>query len=73
LLTGVIDTGDKLFAGVNDTTNKFFHRRLTKLMTGLFFLQNYLRPPMTAAAADIVIGTAIKRRKGTSHTVIRGP
>ncbi len=36
-------------------------------------LQNYLRPPKSASAADIVIGTAMKTRKGTSQTLIRGP
>jgi hypothetical protein len=41
--------------------------------TGLFFLQNYLQPPKSAAAANIVIGTVMKRCKGTSHTLIRGP
>jgi hypothetical protein len=40
---------------------------------GLFFLQNYLQPLKSAMAADIVIGTAMKRRKGTSHTLIRDP
>jgi hypothetical protein len=39
----------------------------------LLLLQNYLWPPKSATAADIVIGTAIKTRKGTSHTLIRGP
>ncbi len=33
----------------------------------------YLRPPKSATAADIVIGTAMKRQKGTLHTLIRGP
>ncbi len=36
-------------------------------------MQNYLRPPKSATAADIVIGTAMKMRKGTSQTLIRGP
>jgi hypothetical protein len=40
---------------------------------GLCFLQNYLRLPKSATAADIVIGTAMKRRKGPSHALIRGP
>jgi len=40
---------------------------------GLLLLQNYLRPPKSATTADIVIGTAMKTRKGTSHTLIRGP
>ncbi len=31
------------------------------------------RPPKLATAADIVIGTAMKTCKGTSHTLIRGP
>ena len=31
------------------------------------------RPPKSATAADIVIGTAMKTRKGTSPTLIRGP
>ena len=30
---------------------------------GLFLLQNYLRPPKSATAADIVIGTAWKRAR----------
>ncbi len=40
---------------------------------GLLVLQNYLRPPKSATANDIVIGTAMKTRKGTSQTLIRGP
>ncbi len=40
---------------------------------GLLLLQIYLRPPKSARAADIVIGTAMKTRKGTSHNLIRGP
>jgi hypothetical protein len=40
---------------------------------GLLLLQNYLRPPKSAMAAYIVIGTAMKTRKGTSQTLIRGP
>jgi hypothetical protein len=40
---------------------------------GLLLLQNYLWPPKSATAADIVIGTAMKTRKGTSQTLIRGP
>ncbi len=32
-------------------------------------LQNYLRPPKSATAADIVIGPAMKTLKGTSHTL----
>jgi hypothetical protein len=42
LMTGINDTGEKIFAGVNDR--------------GLLLLQNYLRPPKSATAADIVIG-----------------
>jgi hypothetical protein len=40
---------------------------------GLLLLQNYLQPPKSATAADIVIGTAMKTRKGTSQTLFRGP
>jgi hypothetical protein len=40
---------------------------------GLLLLQNYLRPPKLATAADIVIGIAMKTRKGTSQALIRGP
>jgi hypothetical protein len=40
---------------------------------GLLLLQNYLRLPKSATAANIVIGTAMKMRKGTSQTLIRGP
>jgi hypothetical protein len=36
-------------------------------------LQNYLRPPKSATAADIVIGTAMKTPKDTSQTLIRAP
>jgi hypothetical protein len=36
-------------------------------------MQNYLRPPKLATATDIVIGTDMKTRKGTSHILIRGP
>jgi hypothetical protein len=56
-----------LFTGVNDTSDKLYSRH------SLFFLQNYLWPPKSAMAAHIVIGTAMKRQKGTSHTLIRGP
>jgi hypothetical protein len=70
--TGGNDTGDKLFTGVNDTADKVFHRRCID-DRGLFFLQNYLRPPKSNMIADIVFGTAMKRRKSTSHTLIRGP
>jgi hypothetical protein len=40
---------------------------------GLLLLQNYLWPPKLATAGDIVIGTAMKTRKGISQTLIRGP
>jgi hypothetical protein len=40
---------------------------------GLLLLQNYLRPPKSATAANIVIGTAMKTPKGTSQALIRGP
>jgi hypothetical protein len=40
---------------------------------GLLLLQNYLRPPKSATATDIVIGTAMKTHKGTSQTLFRGP
>jgi hypothetical protein len=40
---------------------------------GLLLLQNYLRPPKSATAADIFIGTAMKTRKDTSQTLLRGP
>jgi hypothetical protein len=51
VITGVIDTSDKLFA-VSTTPpaiNCIDDR-------GLLLLQNYLRPPKSATAADIVIG-----------------
>jgi hypothetical protein len=38
----------------------------------LLLLQNYLQPPKLATPTDIVIGTAMKTRKGTSQTLIRG-
>jgi hypothetical protein len=38
---------------------------------GLLLLQNYLWPPKSATAADIVI--VMKMHKGTSQTLIRGP
>ncbi len=41
--------------------------------SGLLLLQNYLRPPKSAMAADIVIGTAMKTRKGTSQTWSEAP
>jgi hypothetical protein len=44
-LTSVNDTGDKLYT-VDDR--------------GLLLLQNYLQPPKSAMAANIVIGTAMK-------------
>jgi hypothetical protein len=55
-----------LFTGVNNTGDKLIDDR------GLLLLQNYLRPPKSATAANIVIGTAMKMRKGTSHTLIKG-
>jgi hypothetical protein len=45
LMTGINDTGEKIFAGVNCIDDR-----------GLLLLQNYLRPPKSATAADIVIG-----------------
>jgi hypothetical protein len=80
-----VDTGDKFLAfwlfltGINDTGEKMLSPvSLTPGINciddrGLLLLQNYLRPPKSATAADIIIGTAIKTRKGTSHTLIRGP
>jgi hypothetical protein len=59
-------SGDKLVTGVVDTINCIDDR-------GLFFLQNYLLLSKLATAADIVIGTAMKMCKGTSHTLISGP
>jgi hypothetical protein len=55
---GVVDTGDKfhafwfLMTGINDTREKIncIDDR------SLLLLQNYLRPPKSATAADIVIG-----------------
>jgi hypothetical protein len=44
--------------GVNDTAD--YDR-------GLSFLQNYLRPPKSATADNVVTGTATKRRKGPSQ------
>jgi hypothetical protein len=67
VIAGVVDTGDKLFTSVNGTGVNCIDDR------GLLLLQNYLRPPKSATAADIVIGTAKKTRKGTSHNLIRGP
>ena len=46
LMTGINDTGEKFFAGVNDCIDD----------RGLLLLQNYLRLPKSATAADIVIG-----------------
>ncbi len=57
-LTGINDTGDKLYC-IDDR--------------GLLLLPKYLRPPKTATTADIVIEPAMKTRKGTSKTLIRGP
>jgi hypothetical protein len=65
---GVIDTGDKfhafwfLMTGINDTGEKKFSPVSTTPAInciddrGLLLLQNYLRPPKSATAADIVIG-----------------
>ena len=106
-ITGVNDTGEKLFSGVNDTGEKFIAGVVD---TGDKFIvytgdqlsavattpainlspvtrtrtpwrwrklkginRRYLRPPKSATAADIVIGTAMKTRKGTSQTLIRAP
>jgi hypothetical protein len=55
--------GKNVIAGVNDAGDD----------RGLLLLQNYLWPPKSAMAADIVIGTAMKTRKVTSQTLIRGP
>jgi hypothetical protein len=40
---------------------------------GLLLLQNYLQPPKSAGAPILSLNTAMKTRKGTSHTLIRGP
>jgi hypothetical protein len=59
---GVVDTGDKfhafwfLMTGINDTGEKFFAGVNCIDDRGLLLLQNYLRPPKSAMAADIVIG-----------------
>jgi hypothetical protein len=56
---GVVDTGDKfhafwfLMTGINDTGEKILNCIDDR---GLLLLQNYLRPPKSATAADIVIG-----------------
>ncbi len=68
-LTGINDTGEKCYCLPVSTTpaiNCIDDR-------GLLLLQSYLRPPKSATATDIVIGTAMKTRKGTSQTLIRGP
>jgi hypothetical protein len=64
---GVIDTGYKnlgfwLFLTlVNDTADKFFPPAINCIDDrGLFFPQNYLQPPKSAMAADIVIGKGAK-------------
>jgi hypothetical protein len=54
-----------LFPSVNDTGINCIDDR------GLPLLQNYLPPLKSAMAADIVI--VMKKRKGTSHTLIRTP
>jgi hypothetical protein len=57
---GVVDTGDKfhafwfLMTGINDTGEKIVINCIDD--RGLLLLQNYLRPPKSATAADIVIG-----------------
>ena len=50
VIAGVVDTGDKLLTSVNGTGVNCIDDR------GLLLLQNYLRPPKSATAADIVIG-----------------
>ena len=102
-ITGVNDTGEKLFSGVNDTGEKFIAGVVD---TGDKFIvytgdqlsavtttpainlspvtrtrtpwrwrklkginQRYLRPPKSATAADNVIRTATKRRKGPSQAL----
>jgi hypothetical protein len=57
-LTGINDTGEKSPVSTTPAINCIDDR-------GLLLLQNYLRPPKSATAADIVIGTAMKTRKGT--------
>jgi hypothetical protein len=59
--------------GINDTGEKCYRLCRCIDVRGLLLLQNYLRPPKSATAADIVIGTAMKTRKGTSQTLIKGP
>jgi hypothetical protein len=69
-LTGINDTGEKtlvincLPVSMTPAINCIDDR-------GLLLLQNYLRPPKSATVTDIVIGTAMKTRKGTSQTLIR--
>ena len=60
---GVVDTGNKfhafwfLMTGINDTGEKFFAGVINCIDDrGLLLLQNYLWPPKSATAADIVIG-----------------
>jgi hypothetical protein len=84
-ISGVVDTGKQFFSGIVDTGDKFLafwlfltgekcYRRCQHIDDRcLLLLQNYLRPPKSATAADIVIGTAMKMRTGTSQTLIRGP
>jgi hypothetical protein len=56
----VVDTGNKfhafwfLMTGIKDTGEKFSPVCIDR--RGLLLLQNYLRPPKSAMAADIVIG-----------------
>jgi hypothetical protein len=56
----VVDTGDKfnafwfLMTGINDTGENFFAGVVDD--RGLLLLQNYLRQPKSATAANIVIG-----------------
>ena len=66
-ITGVNDTGEKLFSGVNDTGE--IYRNLSPVtrtrtpwrwrkLKGIN--RRYLRPPKSATAADGIIGTAMK-------------
>jgi hypothetical protein len=67
---GVVDTGDKfhafwfLMTGINDTGEKIFAGVINCIDDrGLLLLQNYLRPPKSATAADIVIGRPRRQSK----------
>ena len=75
-IAGVVDTGDKFIVDTGDQLSPVTRTRTPwrwgaakdrRKLKGIN--RRYLRPPKSATAADDVIGTATKRRKGPSHAL----